>query len=1147
MRRMLLLSLVLLPISYLDAQDRPHLRPEARQRVSNVTGTPAYQVLNANRFLMWHRSDGQSGHTQTGGEGVYYPRGTAFVVYQDGILWAGKAYLDSALTQPAPPHTIRVGGQTYNVGTRAGWVNGFGSTATPADINDPRVRIYKIRRDFAYLSAEDLAADAADFFEKSVSQVTRAEMDSVRNQYERDWREWPVERGAPYIERNGIPGYQPPPTLIHPDELITNNYDEPGIAGADPDSPADQAIFTVYNDLNPAVTAGLYGSYPLGLEVQSTLWAYKRTGGVGNVVFQRVRLINKGGVELGSGTKAALYIDSLFLAKWVDSDLGFFGDDLLGCDTIRQMGYTYNAYSVDREFQKFNLPPPAVGWSLLQGPVIQGNPTDSAFFDFRVLRGKKNLRLSSYSPGTGFSDPPFSYEGALRWWRWIQGYLPDPSTTPWRTYPFPPNEPFSFFPLGGDPVTQIGFIDGRGTSYSPAPGDRRFSINTGPFRLAPGDTQEVIIAVVGGLGADRLTSISAMRFNYRYARQLQATRFASLQAPAQPVARGIGLNNEIILEWGSNLSRVQEIEQFRSIAGHRFEGYAVYQLPSVNSPLSEGVRIATFDVVDGIRHIVDERFDEQSALVVPYVLQEGTDSGIQRFLRVTQNALSGEGQSKRLFNGQEYVFAVTAYTYTADVNAAPRSLESPPAIVAIRPQIPFGTRAVSRYGDTLATQHTGRSEGKAVPIVIDPFSGTGDIYRIGFEGSPDSLRWYLLNVTKNARVVSQQPLDSSLRPIVEGGILLELLDTPKGLKGLDMFDTNDSTQWGWKVTSGERRFTWSNADGLGFEGFRGAAGWASPNTVFGGGTPYYRAYELKAIEIRLASAIPTPPGSIPSVTFDPNQPNVSYAYRYGRNFAAPPARPEFAPYIVNPSTGYAYQDFTRSVPLAVYDIEASPPRRLAVGFLENNATGGMVDGKYFPPDNSINNITATGPREWLFVFGTDYSETPDPAYQVEAIGNRLPIMYFITWTRRGNVPFTSQDAIALIPNHPFSTADMFEYRSPAPDQSPELRKASAERVGVFPNPYYAGQTEGPFRQGRFVTFTNLPRKATIRILNLAGHVVRKFHKDDPSQFFEWDLRNSDGLLVASGIYLCYIEMPEVGVTKVLKLAIIQDEVLPSVQ
>ena len=77
---------------------------------------------------------------------------------------------------------------------------------------------------------------------------------------------------------------------------------------------------------------------------------------------------------------------------------------------------------------------------------------------------------------------------------------------------------------------------------------------------------------------------------------------------------------------------------------------------------------------------------------------------------------------------------------------------------------------------------------------------------------------------------------------------------------------------------------------------------------------------------------------------------------------------------------------------------------------------------------------------------------------------------------------------------------------------------------------------------RFITFNHLPEKATIRIFNLTGTQVRKLEKkagDGSGQFLRWDLNNETGLPVASGLYISYIEMPDLGKSKVVKFYIIQ--------
>lgn len=119
---------------------------------------------------------------------------------------------------------------------------------------------------------------------------------------------------------------------------------------------------------------------------------------------------------------------------------------------------------------------------------------------------------------------------------------------------------------------------------------------------------------------------------------------------------------------------------------------------------------------------------------------------------------------------------------------------------------------------------------------------------------------------------------------------------------------------------------------------------------------------------------------------------------------------------------------------------------------------------------------------------------------------------------------------------------MFEFVIPAPVSSRAIELSSADRIGVFPNPYYADVTTGGTSYyaitQQLVTFNNLPQRVTIRIFNLAGHLVRTLRKDAPTQFLEWNLQNEDGWLVASGMYICHVELPDLGVSKILKLAVV---------
>ena len=95
-------------------------------------------------------------------------------------------------------------------------------------------------------------------------------------------------------------------------------------------------------------------------------------------------------------------------------------------------------------------------------------------------------------------------------------------------------------------------------------------------------------------------------------------------------------------------------------------------------------------------------------------------------------------------------------------------------------------------------------------------------------------------------------------------------------------------------------------------------------------------------------------------------------------------------------------------------------------------------------------------------------------------------------------------------------------------------------INVYPNPYFGFNKSEIDKYHRYVRFNHLPQKATIRVFNLAGILVKTIIKDDPSQFAEWNLSNESNIPAASGMYIIYIDMPGIGATKELKLAIIPE-------
>ncbi|MBI4428393.1 MAG: T9SS type A sorting domain-containing protein [Ignavibacteriales bacterium] len=1139
------------------AEDIPDKTKPRARAISKTAGNPAWTILNINNFVNWVRRDAPGALSPHGDNQAVYPRGTGNAIYTDGFYFGGKAFTNAAKTTQAPRQTVRVGGKGYSYGLSAGWVTGSGVGATAIAPTHADARSYRIRRDYLAMTDQELRRDAAEINEIPVTSVTDAQVAAVVAQYALDWTNWPVSLGSPFVDRNGDGIYTAPPAFgptFTVDSLIAQNRDEPGVAGSDPNSPADQVIWTVCNDLNPSVSIALHGSEPLGLEFQFTVWGYKRTDALGQLFFKRIKIINKGGVDTSHTTTAvngSFWIDSMFVCLWSDVDLGSFTDDLAGCDSTLSMGFVYNGNAIDETYNNFGYPPPAVGYDFLAGP-IEAAVGDSAVFDLKKRYGVRNLPMSSFayfSAGSPYSDPCNNSTGGayicrtFQWWKMLRGFAPignqNTADVPYNSGPYISPR----FPLSGDPVKQTGFVDGLGTNYSFVPGDRRILLNTGPFTMAPGDTQEVVVGVVAGLGSDRLSSVAVMKFNDRFVQNTYNALFSVPAPPLAPDMKFAELDGEIALEWGSNLTRVNDIENRVSNPGaYVFEGYNIYQLPSRGARLSDSKRVVTFDKPTDPTVVLDEQFDQSSGQILFIPVQFGTNNGVQRYFRFNRDYIK---DFDKIYNGQEYYLAVTAYAVSTVTGYLPSQLESSPIVFTVRPKIPFGAVPAVGTGDTLSITHsgTGNTDGTIRPIVVNPGAATGNTYQVTFDTTGSAAAgaltttWMLRNVTKNTTLLSgetNQSGDANYK-IVEGGVYLKVEGPAPGL---------NPGAWSWGPSAGARFMTWVGGD-FGWEDFNGAAGYGSPRNVFGDGTLFVGADQLKAITIRFKSTSDNI-GTFNNSTDDTG----SYAYRYGRGFAGAAAQPSFAPWIINTAGGYSYQDYRISAPLSVYDVDANPPRRLAFGYLENNASGGTVNGFYWPPDLNGDNIGGSGPREWLWISNSTYTgSTADAVFQAEAIGGDMPFMYWLSWTRRNTRPWPgAPNYINFTPTRINTPNDVFTYVIPKPASGPDQDIASAGLVNVFPNPYYAFNAAETNRFSRFVTFSNLPPTATIRIFNLAGQLVRVLTKDpvsNPGQFVRWDLLNRFNFPVASGMYIAHVEMtlPSDGstVTKVLKLAVIQEQ------
>jgi hypothetical protein len=452
----------------------------ARATGTNEVINPAISVLNINNMAYWIAKDGAG--TTSGspnGQQADYPIFTGGFIYEDGMLWGVKS------NEYSESEPVRVGGSTYATGMKAGQVR-YDDAGNVIGSDDPtNHHVWRVRTDW---STADLTRDASNFYGyTSPTDATAEEIQNVKDQYEYDWNNWRADLGAPYDDVDNNGSYNP-------------TVDVPGYPGA------DQTVWTISNDVPTIVDANgdsiaysntsewLYGSDPVGVELQVTVWAYKLESEkpLGNAIYKRAKLIYTG-LEPGSQYINPEVLDTVYFTQWSDPDLGTYTDDYVGCDIDLSFGFVYNGNELDGVFNGiYDMPVPSGGYDFLKTPE-DGNGIELGMTAFTY-----------FGAGASITDPDFSYSGSLQWYNLMEGFLPRPEYPTQIPFTNPITGEETKFALPGDPATGQGWIDG----IDLPPGDRRLVMSSGPFSMNKGESQEIIVALVG---AQRINAIESLR------------------------------------------------------------------------------------------------------------------------------------------------------------------------------------------------------------------------------------------------------------------------------------------------------------------------------------------------------------------------------------------------------------------------------------------------------------------------------------------------------------------------------------------------------------------------------------------------------------------------------------------------------------
>jgi len=455
---------------------------------------------------------------------------------------------------------------------------------------------------------------------------------------------------APFFNADSVPGYNPYAgdyPVLDPTRLADKNL---------PKDQPDQMIWFVYNDRGNVHSET--GGIPIGLELQTTAFAFQTNDEVNNMTFYRTKIVNRGFEQLGE----------TYFGQWVDADLGNYSDDYVGCDVGRSLGYCYNGDDNDEGVLGYGPNPPSIGVDFFQGPLkkdsIGPGYTELGMGAFVYYNNDQN-------PVNGNPDNAIDFYNLLQG-KWMNGVCMK----------------FGGNGVNGTVCTKYMFDDGtnpatasypRWTEKSAGnqPGDRRFIQSAGPFDLEPGVVNYVTVGVVwakttsggatGSLGLLKLASDKAQKlFN---------NLFDLPDGPEPPVVEKQELENEIIIKFletdiPENYKEDVKNELNQNIE-YRFQGYMVYQLKDgtvSNSELNDIEKarlIIQCDVKDNVTNMINMEYDPDVSANVPKLKVDGKNEGVQHSFSVTEDAFAS-GSNKTLVNFKTYNYLVIAYGYPAN-------------------------------------------------------------------------------------------------------------------------------------------------------------------------------------------------------------------------------------------------------------------------------------------------------------------------------------------------------------------------------------------------------------------------------------------------------------------------------------------------
>jgi hypothetical protein len=387
------------------------------------------------------------------------PKGTGKTSVFCSSLWIGG--LDASGNLHAAAQTYR---QTFNGGGNDFWpgpIDTLTGVADSASIR-PYDKIWKVNR-----------FDVEDFkYNFLLGNVT-----SGTYQVPLDMLTWPASGTgnlsrnlAPYVDYNNDGMYNP------------FDGDYPKIKG-------DQMLYWIFND-NFSYHQET-DTLPLGFEIHASAYSYTcpniadSNSVLNTTTFYNYRIINRSNNNY----------DSLFIGLFADTDLGYYKDDYVGCDTVSNAAFDYNGDNFDDLPDGYALNPPMQNVQILQGPLADiGDGIDNDH-DGTIDEPGERCMMNHFFEYNNSADPimgnpqsglDYYYYLSSRWRTGIHltyggnGY--NSGSTNYTNYM-----------LSGTPYDTVGWSE---TMLANPLDDRRIVVSSGPFSLAVGQETTIDFAYV---------------------------------------------------------------------------------------------------------------------------------------------------------------------------------------------------------------------------------------------------------------------------------------------------------------------------------------------------------------------------------------------------------------------------------------------------------------------------------------------------------------------------------------------------------------------------------------------------------------------------------------------------------------------------